>query len=135
MAAVQFLYQWELNPPEVLADGVRQFFESREEARPYYAFAEELVHGALANIEQVDREILERAQNWRFARIAKVDLSILRLAIYELLFRRDIPPVVTINEAIELSKIFSTPESKRFINGILDQMKAVLTRPLREAAD
>ena len=135
MAAVQFLYQWELNPPEVLLDGARQFFENREQPRDYYAFAEELVHGTLANIGRVDREITERAQNWRFERIAKVDLSILRLAVYELLFRRDIPPIVTINEAIELSKLFSTPESKRFINGILDQMKAVLTRPLREAAE
>ncbi|MFP4203814.1 MAG: transcription antitermination factor NusB [Opitutales bacterium] len=135
MCAVQFLYQWELNRPEVLADGVARFFEDQEQQRPHYAFAEELVHGVIKNIEAIDREIAERTQNWKFERIAKVDLSILRLAIYELLFRNDIPPIVSINEAIDLSKTFSSPDSKRFINGILDQMKSKIDRPLREAAD
>ena len=129
MSVVQFLYQWELNRPEELADGIRQFIEDRTETRDFYAFAEELIHGV------IDREIDQRASNWKFERIAKVDLSILRLAIYELLFRKDIPPIVSINEAIDLSKIFSTPDSKRFINGILDQMKNAIDRPLRRAAD
>ncbi len=135
MSVVQFLYQWELNRPEELADGIRQFIEDRTETRDFYAFAEELIHGVIENIEAIDREIDQRASNWKFERIAKVDLSILRLAIYELLFRKDIPPIVSINEAIDLSKIFSTPDSKRFINGILDQMKNAIDRPLRRAAD
>jgi len=133
--AVQFLYQWELNKPEQLNDALRVFVESLEPPRDYFAFAEELVHGTLENISEIDAEILAHAANWKFERIAKVDLSILRLAIYELLHRRDIPPVVSINEAIELGKIFSNPDSKRFINGILDQMKNKIDRPLREAAD
>ena len=133
--AVQFLYQWELNKPEQLNDALRVFIETLDKERDYYAFAEELIHGTIEQIEEVDAEILEHAANWSFDRIAKVDLSILRLAIYELLHRRDIPPVVSINEAIELGKIFSNPDSKRFINGILDQMKNKLDRPLREAAD
>lgn len=89
----------------------------------------------IEHIEAVDTEIKEHAANWTFARIAKVDLSVLRLAIYELLHRRDIPPIVSINEAIELGKIFSNPDSKRFINGILDQMKNKIDRPLRSAAE
>jgi N utilization substance protein B len=133
--AVQFLYQWELNKPEQLNDALRVFIEGLEQPREEYAFAEELIHGTIEHIEAIDNEILTRAANWRFERIAKVDLSILRLAIYELLHRRDIPPVVSINEAIELGKIFSNPDSKRFINGILDQMKNTIDRPLREAAD
>lgn len=133
--AVQFLYQWELNKPEQLNDALRIFVETQEQARDYFAFAEELVHGTIENIKEIDAEILAHAANWKFERIAKVDLSILRLAIYELLHRRDIPPVVSINEAIELGKIFSNPDSKRFINGILDQMKNKIDRPLREAAD
>ncbi len=135
IAAMQFLYQWEVNPPEVLADGICQFFENQEHPRTYFAFAEELVYGVLSELQPVDAEIREHTKNWTFGRIAKVDLAILRLAIYELLFRTDIPPIVTIDEAIELSKAFSTPDSKRFINGILDQMKNKITRPLRRAAD
>jgi N utilization substance protein B len=133
--AIQYLYQWELNKPEKLADGICTFFENQEEPREYYAFAEELINGALEQIDVVDKEIIENASNWKFDRIAKVDLAILRLAIYELLFRTDIPPIVSINEAIDLSKIFSTPDSKRFINGILDKMKDKINRPLRKAAD
>lgn len=135
MCSVQFLYQWELNKPEQLNDALRVFIESQEQDRDYYAFAEELIHGVIENIEQVDQEIKSHAANWTFERIAKVDLSVLRLAIYELLYRRDIPPIVSINEAIELGKIYSNPDSKRFINGILDQMKNKIDRPLRSAAD
>jgi N utilization substance protein B len=135
MSAVQFLYQWELNKPEQLNDALRVFIESQDQERDYYTFAEELIHGVLENVDQVDQEIKSYAANWTFERIAKVDLSVLRLAIYELLHRRDIPPIVSINEAIELGKIYSNPDSKRFINGILDQMKNKIDRPLRRAAD
>jgi N utilization substance protein B len=135
MSTVQFLYQWESNRPEILADDICQFFEHQEQDRAYYAFAEELVVGAIENIQAIDAQITEHASNWTFDRIAKVDLAILRLAIYELLFRTDIPPIVSINEAIDLSKVFSNPDSKRFINGILDKMKGKITRPLRKAED
>lgn len=135
MCALQFLYQWELNKPEQLNDAVRIFIESQDQPRDYYTFAEELIHGTLEHLEAVDSEIKEHAANWTFDRIAKVDLSVLRLAIFELLQRRDIPPIVSINEAIELGKIYSTPDSKRFINGILDQMKNKIDRPHRSAAD
>lgn len=135
MAAVQFLYQWELNKPEQLNDAVRVFIESQEQPREHYAFAEELIHGAIEHMDTVDEEIQTYATNWTFDRIAKVDLSVLRLAIYELLKRKDIPPIVSINEAIELGKIYSNPDSKRFINGILDQMKNKIDRPLRTAED
>ena len=135
MCTVQFLYQWESNKPKVLADDVCQFFENQEEDRAYYAFAEELALGTIENVEVIDGHINEHANNWTFDRIAKVDLAILRLAIYELLYRTDIPPIVSINEAIDLSKVFSNPDSKRFINGILDKMKDKIPRPLRKAAD
>ena len=105
MAAVQFLYQWELNKPDQLNDALRVFIESQDQERDYYAFAEELIYGTIDHIEAVDEEINAHAANWTFERIAKVDLSVLRLAIYELLQRRDIPPMVSINEAIELGKI------------------------------
>lgn len=132
---MQFLYQWELNNPEQLNDALRIFIETQEQERNYYTFAEELIHGTLENIQAIDAEILAHTANWTFDRIAKVDLSVLRLAIYELLHRKDIPPIVSINEAIELGKIFSNLESKRFINGILDQIKNKVARPLRKAQE
>ena len=135
ICVIQFLYQWELNKPEELADAVCAFLEGREKPRDYYSFAEELIYGAIENMLEIDEQIQAHASNWKFERIAKVDLAILRLAINELLHRTDIPPIVSINEAIDLSKVFSNPDSKRFINGILDKMKDQINRPLRKAAD
>ena len=133
MAAVQFLYQWEANKPNELLDSVSTFFSNQEENRDYYSFGESLVLGAIENISEIDKAISKQAKNWKFDRIAKVDLAVLRLALYELLFRDDIPPIVSINEAIDLGKTFSNLESKRFINGILDEVKKSIQRPLRKA--
>ena len=134
IATVQYLYSWDINRPDDLHDSVRRFFVNKEEPRDQYGFGEELLYGVLEKLDEVDAEIRALTMNWDFKRIAKIDLAILRLAIYELLFRRDIPPVVTINEAIEIGKLFSNEDAKRFINGILDKMKDKLDRPLRQAA-
>jgi transcription antitermination protein NusB len=101
--------------------------------RSYFTFAEELVRGTLENIQEIDAIILGYTQNWEFKRIARIDLAILRLALHEMLHRKDIPPIVSINEAIDLSKVFSNADAKRFINGILDQFKVHLKRDLRKA--
>ena len=135
MAAVQFLYQWEANKPDEFLDSVSTFFLNQEENRDYYSFGESLVLGAIENISEIDEAISKQAKNWKFDQIAKVDLAVLRLALYELLFRDDIPPIVSINEAIDLGKTFSNLESKRFINGILDEVKKSIQRPLRKAND
>ena len=81
----------------------------------------------------IDEHIVKYADNWDLPRIAAVDRNILRLAIYEMLYRDDIPPVVSINEAVDIAKKFSTSESGAFVNGILDRLKAELTRPSRTA--
>jgi transcription antitermination protein NusB len=133
VAAVQFLYMWEANPPNSLTDELLNFFSAQDNPREYYSFAEELIVGTIEHVEEVDKVIKEYAKNWDFKRIARVDLAILRLAIYEMLYRKDIPPIVSINEAIDLSKLFSIPDAKRFINGILDQFKLTINRPLRDA--
>src|SRR5262249_27048696 len=70
---------------------------------------------------------------YEFRRISAVDRNVLRLAIYEMLYRDDIPPVVSINEAIELAKMYGGAESGRFVNGILDRIRKDLDRPAREA--
>ncbi len=134
IACMQYLYSWSINEPTDLNEDLRVFFSEQEEERDYYAFAEELVFGVIDNREAIDAKIQELASNWDFDRIAKIDLSILRMAIFELLFRKDIPPVVTINEAIDLSKLYSAEESRRFVNGILDRLRGQLNRPSREAS-
>lgn len=133
IAAMQFLYLFETNRNENLKDLLLSFFESRDKERDYYEFAEELIYGTIENLETIDTKIRELASNWRFERIARVDLAILRMALFELLYRRDIPPVVTINEAIDLGKEYSNEESRRFLNGVLDRVSADLGRPLRQA--
>ena len=133
VAALQYLYAWSLNPPADLAADLRVFFEGLEQPRDAYAFGEELIHGTIKHAAEIDAKIRALAQNWEFDRIARIDLAILRLAIFEMLHRKDIPPVVSINEAIDLSKQFSNADAKRFINGILDRLKGDLGRDARKA--
>jgi transcription antitermination protein NusB len=133
VAALQYLYAWSLNSPKNIAEDLRVFFENMEQPREHYAFGEELIHGTIENIVDIDGRIKGLAHNWEFDRIAKIDLAILRLAMFEMIFRKDIPPVVSINEAIDLSKQFSNADAKRFINGILDRLKDQLGRDARKA--
>jgi N utilization substance protein B len=92
-----------------------------------------LIHGVIEHLADIDSRIKALAHNWEFERIAKIDLAILRLAMFEMIFRKDIPPIVSINEAIDLSKEFSNADAKRFINGILDRLKSQLGRDARKA--
>ena len=131
IAAMQFIYMTQLNKGDTLERSLEDFFETKEKPREFYGFAEELIAGYNAHSSEVDAAIEKSATNWSMDRMAKVD--ILRLAVFELLFRTDIPPVVSINEAIDLAKEFSSGESRRFINGVLDKVKSTLTRPLRSA--
>lgn len=133
IAAIQFLYAWSINPTDNLERDLSEFFTDKEQPRDYYAFGEQLLLGTLDKREAIDEHIRSLAENWDFSRIARIDLAILRLSIYEMLFRNDIPPVVSINEAIDLSKLFSNADAKRFINGILDRLKDQLDRPARTA--
>jgi N utilization substance protein B len=133
VAALQFLYAWSLNPPMNLLEDMRVFFDNCEHPREHYAFGEELIHGVIQHVAEIDSHIKALAHNWDFDRIAKIDLAILRLAMFEMIYRKDIPPVVSINEAIDLSKQFSNADAKRFINGILDRLKDKLGRDARKA--
>jgi len=131
-AAFQYLYAWSVNQPASLSEDLRLFFEHMEHPRDHYAFAEELIHGAIEHVAELDSHIKALAHNWEFDRVAKIDLAILRLAMFEMLHRKDIPPVVSINEAIDLSKLYSSLDAKRFINGVLDRMKDKLGRDARK---
>lgn len=112
----------ELPPPTVDDVAVQQF-------------AEPLIRGVLENRDAIDTELSTRAVNWDLHRMAAVDRNVLRLAVYEMLHREDIPPVVSINEAVDIAKKFSTDESGKFVNGILDKIKAQLDRPARTATE
>ena len=153
---MQFLFQYDLNPPEDLEAALNQFWDSqraaalaedkggatwgqRIELPPPSAeeaairlFAEPLIRGALENRAEADELIKKHAKNWELHRIAAVDRNILRLGIFEMLHREDIPPVVSINEAVDIAKKFSTQDSGKFVNGILDKVKSELLRPARE---
>jgi N utilization substance protein B len=153
--AVQFLFQQEMNPPEDLERSLEEFWAAQrahahaeknagatwgqqQEVPPPTAedaamqlFAEPLIRGVLEHREKLDAEIQKHAKNWSLQRMAAVDRNVLRLAIYEMLFREDIPPIVSINEAVDIAKKFSTHDSGKFVNGILDQVRKELMRPLR----
>ena len=89
--------------------------------------------GVLEHREAIDERIKGYAKNWDFHRIAAVDRNIMRLAIFEMFHREDIPPVVSINEAVDIAKKFSTQDSGKFVNGILDKIKGELM-PGRQAS-
>ena len=121
--ALQILYSLDLNPLK-MQETLQLFRENSRSAANVRIFAEELVAGVMANREEIDKKIAEKSKNWAISRMARVDLNILRLAVYELDFRADIPKNVTMNEAIEVAKKFGTEDSPAFINGILDEIAA-----------
>lgn len=121
-AAVQFLFCSDINP-ELTPDDIDVFFTTiRPASKSVAEFAKVLATGVCENRAQIDSTIETHTDNYKLDRVSAVDRSILRLAIYEILFREDIPSVVSINEAIEVAKRFGTEESGRFVNGILDNL-------------
>ena len=121
--ALQLLYQVDLRGDDVLAE-VDGFLDGDSGGDPEVrGFARELIHGYLERRVEIDRRIEEVARNWQLRRMAAIDRNILRLGAYELLYRTDIPPLVAINEAIEIAKKYSTKNSGPFVNGILDNIR------------
>ncbi|MFQ5862333.1 MAG: transcription antitermination factor NusB [Candidatus Brocadiales bacterium] len=121
--ALQALYQIEVRGQDTLKDAL-SFCASRAWDEEVAQFASELVKGCQSFRNEIDKEITSAVENWELPRMVTVDRCILRLAVYELLFRSDIPPKVSVNEAIELAKKYSTENSGTFVNGILDKVYA-----------
>ncbi|MEC8866378.1 MAG: transcription antitermination factor NusB [Verrucomicrobiota bacterium] len=132
--AFRFLFQWEFNPTDRLSEDLREFIERLEHEEEFYAYSFELVDGVLDKIEILDSIIKELVTNWDFSRIAKADLALLRVALYEIKYRLDVPPVVIIDETLEISKEFSSANSKNFLNGVLDKALEQIKRPARKPA-
>ena len=158
--ALQFLFQSEFNQDASLDKAFQLFWQFQDEwaaASPSEAaesardpdagahaakgrakarrFAEELARGVIAHHKEIDPLIEKYAANWEIDRMGIVDRNVMRIAVYEMLHRDDIPPVVSINEAVDLAKAFSSVESGKFVNGILDRIRMGLDRPARDAID
>ena len=122
IAAMQMLYQIQLTATavEVVMEG---FWWSQDTSAELHPFAVQLVEGTTAHLETIDTLLQNTSKNWKLHRMPIVDLSILRCATYEILYLSEIDPAVAINEAIEIAKSYSTPDSPKFINGVLDNIR------------
>ncbi|MEB2309306.1 MAG: transcription antitermination factor NusB [Candidatus Brocadiaceae bacterium] len=119
--ALQALYQLDLRGDEILSE-IDSFCKKSTEKHDVYQFAVALTNGCRLHLKEIDEKISLVTEHWELRRMAIIDKNILRLGVYELLYRNDIPPKVSINEAIELAKKFSTKNSGTFVNGILDKI-------------
>lgn len=130
--AFQALYSWEVKGGSpVIPEGLLDFswLESDKRAaleEDISGFSRLLVVGAIENITAIDAMIRRHLENWDISRLNRVDLAILRLSAYTLMYQTDVAPSIVINEAIGISKEFGTDDSFRFINGVLDSIKRTL---------
>ena len=133
-AAVQLLFHWDMNVRQPLEEAdLNWFWQFRTANQPTKEFATRVAAGVIAEQVAIDEKISRYTANYELKRISAVDRNILRVAIYEMLFCNDVPPIVAINEAIDIAKKFGTEESGKFVNGVLDRVKLDLNRPLRTA--
>jgi len=120
--ALKVLYEIDINHFKEADSIIRDFFEYSPANKEVDEFANKLVRKIIENKDQIDSLISKYAHNWQLDRMAYVDRNILRMGCSELLFFDDIPPKVTINEAIELAKTYGDLDSAKFVNGILDSI-------------
>ncbi|MFA6715193.1 MAG: transcription antitermination factor NusB [Victivallales bacterium] len=142
--AMQFLFQHGFSEESDLSREWNDFFEQagfehelkdNRFARKGSEYAQTLIKGIFENIKDIDAVINDKAQKWDLDRMALVDRNILRVAVYEMLFVPDVPPIVSINEAVEIGRDYSGQKAGNFINGVLNGIKDSLDRPAREAVD
>ncbi|MEY2852372.1 MAG: 6,7-dimethyl-8-ribityllumazine synthase [Verrucomicrobiota bacterium] len=130
--AAQFLYQREIGVPGLgLEEALAEFWSLTEAEAKAKEFAEGRIRAVVGRQKEVDAELQKLVTNWEPGRLAPVDRAILRLALWEMKFAEDVPPIAALNEAIEVAKTLSTEESGRFVNGVLDKARANLGRPER----
>ena len=130
-AVIQYHFWRDLQHGET-PERIEDFWEFCPATDRVREFAQPLIEGMVTYRDELDERIRKYCENYNLNRISAVDRNVLRLAIYEMLYRDDIPPVVSINEAIELAKTFGGAESGKFVNGILDRVRKDLDRPARE---
>ena len=122
------LFRVEFNTPEEMDEQVSMYVDEMKEVEPLSEKDEEYIIGKykkiLERIEEIDGILNEASKTWKTSRMSRVDLTVLRLAVYEMKFDEDIPEKVAINEAVELAKKFGRDESPAFINGVLAKLVA-----------
>jgi transcription antitermination protein NusB len=126
--ALQILFQIDMGGSEI-AEATSTFWEGKRVTIEARRFAESLAQGTIAHLTEIDARLREGLVHWRLPRIAAVDRSVLRMAVYELLHEKETPPVVVIDEAIELAKRYGGEESGLFVNGVLDGIRKRLAAP------
>lgn len=143
--AMQFLFQNDLNLTEDNKKALNLFYEQLKDSEAHSNMpdeknfnkamksTDELIKGVLENLDTIDNKIASFSAKWTIDRMNTVDRNIMRIATYEMLYCNNIPPVVSINEAVEIGKSFGTVHSASFINGILNSIKDTLDRPARKA--
>jgi len=127
--AMKLLYQLEVQKDD-REEQIKSVLEENELTEIDKQYILDVVEGVYSNLEYIDKIITMYSRGWKLNRISKVDVSILRLSIYEISFREDIPFTVSINEAVELAKKYSSEESGAFINGILGKVSTVRILPV-----
>jgi len=129
-SALQFLYQWEYNHGSL--EPALEFFWKEHPASPRVRqFAEQLIRGVVEKQPELDAFLSRCTDNWDLSRLGAVERNVMRIALYEMLHRPDIPPAVSINEAVDIAKAFCDSESGHFVNGVLDRARAEIGRDSR----
>ena len=127
--AFQALYAWSQTGEGAISDNLLDFSWAAGDKpldAQMTAFSRLLVTGTVENIAAVDSMIENHLQNWGLVRLNRVDLAVLRMSVYTLMFQTDMPPSIVIDEAIEISREFGTDDSYRFVNGVLDSVRKSL---------
>lgn len=124
--ALQVLYQLDHNP-DLAPEVIQEFVERRLHDPTLRSYAHALIEGVRSRQAHLDELIGRVAENWSVERMAAIDRNVLRLGAFEMLYRTEVPVKVVINEALELAKRYSTAQSSRFVNGILDRLQPTAT--------
>ncbi len=120
--ALKILYQAEITRRSIESANDYYWTQKEKYDKTVRMFAGRIIEGVDQNLEEIDGKISNYATNWQLKRMAIIDRNILRMGVYELVYAEDIPPKVSINEAVELAKKFGDTESSKFVNGILDKI-------------
>ena len=127
---VQFLFQLDFNP-EPIDIALQDFWEEKTPNAREKTYAEEIIKGVVQRKAELDEKLSQYATRWNSDRMGAVDRTVMRVALFEMLYRDDVPPVVSINEAVHFAKDFSSFQSGRFVNGVLDRIRKEIDRPAR----
>ncbi len=132
--ALKILYQAELTRREIHLASEKFWSEFESIDEHVRSFSDRLTSGIEENCHNIDDKISEHATNWQLKRMAVIDRNVLRIGVFELIYADDIPPKVTINEAVELAKKYGDIESSKFVNGILDKIHKLNNAPKKESS-